>query len=468
MAEQKVFAGPRIRRVRNSIGLTQTAMAERIGVSPSYLNLIERNQRPLTVQILLKLTKEFDLDLSDLQGDTGETVPALKEVFADPLLSGELPGTDELYEVADAAPNAANGILKLHRAYREGQERLSELKDVLAQGGQVANILEAKLPYDEVKDAIERRSAYFPFTDEVAEKLADEVGHGPHMGMRLREWFRLEKGITVQVVPVDVLPDHLRRYDKHLMRLMLSDRLSPEAQTMHLAIEAAVQHMGEAISEDVKRLHISSDEAKRLARIELAKSAARALVMPYMPFLRAAKRFKYDLDVLAARFGVTRAQVALRLTSLQKRDEEGIKIFVQETDYFGHRLRCFGADGFPFSEFGGRCPKLISPELFTGSRSILANRVETPLGKEFVTIAFTVPGPRARFGHPPVDRVMVLGMRAEDADQTHYAGSLPEVEIGPDCRLCERKSCLYRAAPPITRPLALDDLSAGLSDHDFI
>ena len=65
MADQKVFAGPRIRRLRNSMGLTQTAMAKQIGVSPSYLNLIERNQRPLTVQILLKLGSEFDLDLSD-------------------------------------------------------------------------------------------------------------------------------------------------------------------------------------------------------------------------------------------------------------------------------------------------------------------------------------------------------------------------------------------------------------------
>ncbi len=52
MAEQKIFAGPRIRRIRNTLGLTQTAMAEELAISPSYLNLIERNQRPLTVQLL--------------------------------------------------------------------------------------------------------------------------------------------------------------------------------------------------------------------------------------------------------------------------------------------------------------------------------------------------------------------------------------------------------------------------------
>ena len=467
MAEQKVFAGPRIRRMRNSLGLTQSAMADQIGVSPSYLNLIERNQRPLTVQILLKLSAEFDLDLSDLKSGQGETVPALKEVFADALLVGELPGTEELYEVADAAPNAANGILKLYKAYRESQDRLSDLKDVMAQEGKVPGIQSAKLPFDEVRDAIETRSAYFPFSDEAAEVLAEEITAGPHMGMRLRDWFRVEKGIAVQVVPVEVMPDHLRRFDKHLMRLLLSDRLSPEAQTLHLAIEAAAMHLGAAIDEDVKRLHIKSDEAKRLARIEISKSAARALVMPYTHILRAAKRFKYDLDVLAARYGATRAQVALRLASLQRRDAEAVPIFAFETDYFGHRLRCLGGKGFPFSEFGGRCPRLFNPSLFSGARAIDVRTVEFLGGKQFQTISFHVPGPRAGFGEPPLDRVMVMGLSADDAEATCYSVSSEPVPVGTDCRLCERKACLYRAAPPITRPLALDDLSSGLSDHDF-
>lgn len=62
MAEQKIFAGPRIRRIRNAKGLTQTAMAEGLGISPSYLNLIERNQRPLTVQLILKLASVYKVD----------------------------------------------------------------------------------------------------------------------------------------------------------------------------------------------------------------------------------------------------------------------------------------------------------------------------------------------------------------------------------------------------------------------
>lgn len=102
MAEQKIFAGPRIRRIRNQKGLTQTAMAEGLGISPSYLNLIERNQRPLTVQLILKLASVYKVEPEELQGEARGSIAALREVFADPLLSGELPGDQELVEIAEA------------------------------------------------------------------------------------------------------------------------------------------------------------------------------------------------------------------------------------------------------------------------------------------------------------------------------------------------------------------------------
>ncbi|RVA33734.1 helix-turn-helix transcriptional regulator, partial [Mesorhizobium sp. M7A.F.Ca.CA.004.10.1.1] len=135
MADQKIFAGPRIRRIRNAKGLTQTAMAEGLGISPSYLNLIERNQRPLTVQLILRLASVYKVDPHELQGEARGSVAALKEVFTDPLLVGELPGDQELIELAEAAPNASAAVIKLFRAYREQAERLSDLNELLAREG---------------------------------------------------------------------------------------------------------------------------------------------------------------------------------------------------------------------------------------------------------------------------------------------------------------------------------------------
>ena len=152
MADQKIFVGPRIRRIRNAKGLTQTAMAEALGISPSYLNLIERNQRPLTVQLILKLASVYKIDPDELQGETGASLAALREVFADPLLAGELPGEQELMEIAEAAPNVSAAVVKLYRAYREQAERLTDLSDLLAREGHATALSGARLPIDEVHE----------------------------------------------------------------------------------------------------------------------------------------------------------------------------------------------------------------------------------------------------------------------------------------------------------------------------
>src|SRR5215211_7073465 len=111
-------------------------MAAELGVSPSYLNLIERNQRPLTVQVLLKLSAVYGIDVNELSGEERtDLVEALKEVFSDPLVAGEIAAPGELADFADAAPNAARGVTRLHEAYREALERLSDLSHLLAEQG---------------------------------------------------------------------------------------------------------------------------------------------------------------------------------------------------------------------------------------------------------------------------------------------------------------------------------------------
>ncbi|MGY4362264.1 transcriptional regulator with XRE-family HTH domain [Bradyrhizobium sp. i1.7.7] len=83
---KKLFVGPRFRRIRQQLGLSQTQIAEGLGISPSYVNLIERNQRPVTAQILLRLAETYDLDLRDLAtADEDRFFAELNEIFSDPL-----------------------------------------------------------------------------------------------------------------------------------------------------------------------------------------------------------------------------------------------------------------------------------------------------------------------------------------------------------------------------------------------
>src|SRR5580692_11391439 len=86
---KKLFVGPRFRRIRQQLGLSQTQMAEGLEISPSYINLIERNQRPVTAQLLLRLAETYDLDLRDLAtADEDRFFAELNEVFSDPLFRG--------------------------------------------------------------------------------------------------------------------------------------------------------------------------------------------------------------------------------------------------------------------------------------------------------------------------------------------------------------------------------------------
>lgn len=469
MAEQKIFAGPRIRRLRMERGLTQTAMAEGLGISPSYLNLIERNQRPLTVQLLLKLASVYRVDPHELQAETHGSVTALKEVFSDPLLVAELPGDQELVEFSEAAPNAAAAMQKLFRAYREQAARLSDLNALLAGEGRAAALSGARLPLDELRDTFERRPWHFPALEDAVESFLAELSVDDDLFAALKAWLRREHGIGVKPLPAATMPNWRRRYDRHSQRLFVSDRLSRADRLREVATEACLIRLHDVLAAEVAALKLSTEEARRLARIELARYAALALMLPYAPFRQAAVRTRYDIAVLAARFDVSFEQAATRLVTLQRPGLTGVPFFLIEVDVAGNRLRRIGAQGFPHAAFGGACPKLPVHDAFAEPGRVLAEAVEMPDGASFLCVARTVDGPQGGFDERPRRTALLLGCDLARRDELVY-GAAPSASVtlaGPACRLCERVGCLARAEPPVTRPLGLDEMVSGLSAFDF-
>src|SRR5690606_33494244 len=174
---------------------------------------------------------------------------------------------------------------------------------------------------------------------------------GDDLFAALKSWLRREHGIVVKMLPVATMPNWRRRYDRHSQRLFISERLSPFDQLREVAMEASLIRMQVAISAELQALKLGSDEARRLARFELARYAAHALMMPYQAFLTAAQRARYDIDVLRSRFGVSVEQAANRLTTLQRQGASGIPFFMLEVDNAGNRFRRAGAQGFPQARF---------------------------------------------------------------------------------------------------------------------
>ncbi len=138
-----------------------------------------------------------------------------------------------------------------------------------------------------------------------------------------------------------------------------------------------------------------------------------------------------------------------------------------EIDHAGNRLRMAGAEGFPV-RFGGQCPKLPVYAAFTQAGQVLVEPAELPDGSAFLTVARTLEGPQGAFNERPRRTAILLGCSLDAGSETIYgANSAPRAEIGPACRLCERQGCITRAEPPLTRPLGLDEMVAGLSAFDF-
>ena len=277
------------------------------------------------------------------------------------------------------------------------------------------------------------------------------------------------------------MPNWRRRYDRHSQRLFLSERLSPFDQLREVAMEACLIRMRSRSRPRSQALKLSSDEARRLARFELGRYAAHALMMPYPAFHAAAVRARYDIDVLRSRFGVSFEQAANRLTMLQRPGAPGVPFFMLEVDNAGNRFRKrrrarLSAEPLRrrLSEAAGACRLRASP-----ARS-LSRRSRCRTAPSSCASPARWKGRRARSRERPRRTALLLGCDIGFRDEIVYGAALPAAAagtagkpaaaatpVGPACRLCERIGCLARAEPPVTRPLGLDEMVTGLSAFDF-
>lgn len=130
MSTGKLYIGRRVREVREAAKLTQTAFAERLGISVSYINQIENNQRSVSASVLVLLAERFGIDLSSISTNDGDRLIAiLSEALADPVFSPHSPSLQELKLVVQNAPSFAQALLSCHQAYRRNSEQLASLDD---------------------------------------------------------------------------------------------------------------------------------------------------------------------------------------------------------------------------------------------------------------------------------------------------------------------------------------------------
>ena len=468
--EKKLFLGVKLKRLRRDLGLTQARMAEDLGVSPSYLNLLERNQRPVTAQVLLRLADTYDLDIKALSSAAEiSDVTGLNEVFADRLFADLGVPRHEIAEVAANAPGIAEAIVRLYQSYL-ARKRLADLGAFDRDDG--ATDARVSMPSDWVRDFIQGEKNYFAELEEAAEELVATIDAEPHTFTAVASQWLAARGIGVKVVPMDVLGGYVRRFDRHRKRLMLSETLAESGRAFAIAYQIALGEHHERIAALVARAAPPDQPTRNLLTVSLANYLAAAMLMPYGAFHALAEKTLHDVDALGARFGTSFEQVCHRLTTLARPGARGIPFFMLRVDTAGNISKRFAGAAFPFSRFGGTCPRWNIHASFKTPGRTVTQIVETPDGARYFTFARTVQ--RVGVVHASEEAELAVGMGCEMkyAPRLVYARGLdlagPIVTpIGPACRICERAACPQRAAEPIARPLVLDDFSKSVTPYPF-
>jgi len=471
----KTFMGVRLRSLRAERGMTQLALAHALGLSPSYVNQLEQDQRPFTVSVLLKIHRLLGVDIQQFSEDEQARVLAqLSDAFA------ALPGAPavpqpELREVAAKLPQLAQAILALHRRHAEDVQRLEALSarlgDSRAQADDWADDWATaplrQMPFEAVRDFFFAHRNYFDALDRAAEAWALEAGA---RGAALVDWLvqRLRARHAVQVQhSAREAQGPLRRYDAASRILMLSGQLAAGQQAFQLATQLALLEMAPLIDQCLATGTWQDEATRRLARMGLAHYVAGALVLPYGEFLQAAQTLRHDIDRLARQFDVGFETVCHRLSTLQRPDAPGVPFFFIRVDRAGNISKRQSATHFHFSKTGGTCPLWNVYEAFAQPGRILPQLASMPDGRTYLWVARSISHAGAGWGTPGKMFSIGLGCDVQHASRLVYSegmdlkGGHVATPIGMGCKVCERSACPQRAFPFVGKPLLVNENAQG-------
>jgi len=480
--------GHKVRRIRRDRAMSQVALAGQLGISPSYLNLIEHNQRQLTLPLLLKVSRLFEVDLEAFS-DEDETrlLGDLIETFGDPLFRESRVDREDLLDIVNASPAACRAVVELYRAYRTADdnvrgmsERLSDdafisssihelltlltsirsfseilhdyadmgaeerqkflgiivgeserLTDAVGQlvefarGDALEGIVGSRPPVEEVSEFLERNGNHFTELDAEAESLNEELGFEPAGAFSaLAGVLERRVGVTLQRAAETVRAGVGPDGKAADRRLALDPTLPASSASFELGRQIALRSHDALLSSCLADGAFSSPEAEAMARRALAGYFAGALVMPYERFAEAARAERYDIERLGQRFGASFEQVCHRLTTLQRPGDAAIPFHFVRVDVAGNISKRFMGSGLRIPRFSGACPRWAVHAALLTPGRIVAQPSEMPDGTAYFSIARTVTKPGAGHHVPRSHFAVEIGCGIGHAGDIVYADGM--------------------------------------------
>ena len=480
-----IWLGNKIRRMRREQGVAQVVLAKKLGISASYLNMIERNQRPLTLRLLERVSEVFEVSAEALaQDDDARLHVDLMEMFGDPVFHECDVTRDDLRDIVNVAPAAGRALLDLYRVFRRTREDVDwlrermtddnflstsayELRSVLTPIRSFAEILydhedigpedqhrfagilvreserlaeivgrmlslspgdgraEAdgvRSPDEQVTDFVQDRMNYFPSLEEAAEEIRRKARVGDGLStVALIDRLADAFRLGIEVLPVNGEAQLLERRDGERRTLRLAERLPYSSRAFRLAKWIGLQHFGEAVDDCIPDDLIEGKGARELCREVLAGYLAGAVILPYDRFLADALASRYDIELLESRFQASFEQVCHRMTTLQRPGAAGVPLHLVKVDIAGNVAKRFSISGLRIPRYGGVCPRSVLHAAFMAPGRIGSQVERLTDGSTYFSIARTVSKPA--IGGPSSVRHFALALGCDIAHAERFVYS---------------------------------------------
>ena len=461
--------GPKIKAFRRQLGMQANKLAEELNISPSYLNLIEKGERKIDGDLLLKVCEKLRIELSDLTSKTDLNLENnISELLADDLFEDLDILGPEVKDLVNTNPKIAKALIKLGDNFKQkDHEIVNKLENI---SGKIIDSRKAAFPGEVISDFLQENKNFFPKLENFANNIFEKVKQNNRTRyIALCEFLNAEYGIVVK----DIIPEEGKPFSKIYKekekKLFLSDYLSIETKKLHAAAQISQEGASKEIEEYLSTFNFPSEEAKKLTRVALLNYCGAAILMPYKLFHKECKELKYDLELLQNTFATSFEQVTHRVTCLQDPTLPGIPFHFLRVDVAGNISKRFSLSGIEIPRYGGACPRWNVYSAFSRPGVIQAAVSKMTNGEKYVCIARTVEKGVGRYGQKKSMLSIGLGCEAKYAKEFVYTENLDlndkksELPIGVSCRTCDRLDCSQRAFPPLHKKFDIDINSRGVS-----
>jgi len=469
MSQIDLQIGHKIKSKRRKLGISQADMAKKLYISPSYLNLIESGKRKINVDLLLKLSNELGIEMSDISKKTDTNLyQNLMDVLGDNLFEDLDITNFDIKEIVNSNPLIAKALVKLGDNYKK--KNLDIVSKVENISGKFIDNQKNSFPGEVVSDFIQENENYFPKLEEFANKVFSEIQNDNRTSyLPLCEYLLRKHKIEVKNVIPDEKRPFTKKFDPIKKTFFLSDYLTLATKKLHTAAQIVHLEANDILDEYLDTFKFPSEESRKLSKVALLNYGAAAILMPYNLFYKECMDQRYDFELLQNTFATSFEQVAHRVTCLQDPNMRGIPFHMLRTDVAGNISKRFSLSGIEIPRYGGACPRWNIYSAFTAPGKIHAAVSKMPDGEKYVCIARTVEKGIAKHGMFKSLLSIGLGCQIKYAKDFVYTDSLnlndknTETPIGVNCRTCDRMDCQQRAFPPLHKKFDIDLNKRGIS-----